>query len=246
MRLPSGKWLRLAGILSYLSLLGILFQFNWNRMLQPAPLLSVLLGALVLTLSQRKKGERWRNLLWHLKWNAFVAGMLTSLFSIVTLLSNGRTEPATLSAFSDSLIPFFYASLFALPWHQRKESGDAKCEPEQLVELERPLDVESSAIHVSVPSSPPVLEALPEWQQEWLMTRRSAEAIHKILSLQGFTPRECHVAQKLLEDVPNRDIAESLYISESTVKKHIQNIFRKCGATDRRSFRKLFLTWERF
>ncbi len=75
--------------------------------------------------------------------------------------------------------------------------------------------------------------------------RVDTETAHRILVRQGLTERECHVALKLIGDVPNRDIAESLYISETTVKKHIQNLFRKCGATDRRVFRQLFLTWMR-
>lgn len=232
MRLPSGKWIRLAGILAYLLLLGVLFEFDWNRMLQPAPLLSVLLGTLVLTLSQWKKGDPVRNLPERLKWNAFVAGMLTSLFSILTLMSGGWNGQATLSAFSDSLMPFFYASLFALPWHRRALPG------------ERGAEEDAQVPDTTNPPTRAVAGTLPDWQQEWLLARRSAEAIHKVLSRQGFTPRECHVAQKMLEDAPNREIAESLYISESTVKKHIQNLFRKCGATDRRTFRKLFLAWE--
>lgn len=261
-----GKWLRLTGILAYLLLLGILFQFNWDRMLQPAPLLSVLLGTLVLSLSQWKKGESWRNLPGRLKWNAFIAGLLTSLFSIITLLSNGLAEPATLTALSDSLIPFFYASLFALPWPRRNASDESdepadETEQKQEQEMEQKHEQEQEQKHETEQNqkqeaalkpkrrldqgSPEIdTPTLPDWQQEWLLGRCSAKSIHFILSRQGFTPRECHVAQKLLEDVPNRTIAESLYISESTVKKHIQNLFRKCGATDRRSFRKLFLTWE--
>jgi DNA-binding CsgD family transcriptional regulator len=253
---PPGRWLRPLGILAYLLLLGILFEFNWNRMLQPAPLLSVLLGTLVLTLSQWKKGESWRMLPGRLKWNAFIAGLLTSLFSIIALLSNGLAEPASLTALSNSLIPFFYASLFALPWPSRNTSNNAD-EPDnepndELVREQAPERRPEQSLpqsSVNTPGQIPEentseIDALPDWQQEWLLAHRSAESIHRILSQQGFTPRECHVAQKLLEDVPNKAIAESLYISESTVKKHIQNLFRKCGATDRRAFRKLFLTWE--
>ncbi len=55
----------------------------------------------------------------------------------------------------------------------------------------------------------------------------------------GLTSRECHVGLKLLEDVSNKEIAAQLYISESTVKKHIQNIYQKVGATDRNSFREI-------
>ncbi len=61
----------------------------------------------------------------------------------------------------------------------------------------------------------------------------SAEAALPVFKQKGFSERECHVALKLLEGLPNKQIASQLYISESTVKKHIQNLFRKCGAADR-------------
>lgn len=55
------------------------------------------------------------------------------------------------------------------------------------------------------------------------------------------TNRECHVALKILENLPNKEIAAQLYISEATVKKHVQNIYQKFGATDRNSFKEIYL-----
>lgn len=66
-----------------------------------------------------------------------------------------------------------------------------------------------------------------------------------IFMAHGFSGRECHVALKLLEGRANKEIASQLYISESTVKKHIQNMFKKCGAADRQGFIKLYLSWAR-
>lgn len=59
----------------------------------------------------------------------------------------------------------------------------------------------------------------------------------------GFSERESHVALKLLEGLPNIKIANQLYISESTMKKHIQNLFRKCGAANRHDFVSLYQSW---
>jgi DNA-binding NarL/FixJ family response regulator len=57
----------------------------------------------------------------------------------------------------------------------------------------------------------------------------------------GLTNRECHVALKLLENISNKEIAAHLYISEATVKKHIQNIYQKFGATDRNNFKMIYI-----
>ena len=72
-----------------------------------------------------------------------------------------------------------------------------------------------------------------------------AEAATPIFTARGFSARECHVALKLLEGMPNKQIASQLYISEATVKKHIQNMFKKCGAADRQDFAALYTQWAR-
>lgn len=47
------------------------------------------------------------------------------------------------------------------------------------------------------------------------------------------TKRECEVLQLMAEGKSNRAVAESLYISEKTVKNHVSNILQKMSATDR-------------
>ena len=65
----------------------------------------------------------------------------------------------------------------------------------------------------------------------------------EMLTLHGLSPREIHVALKIMENCTNKAIASQLFISEATVKKHIQNMFRKCGAEDRATFMALYKTW---
>ncbi|WP_080873245.1 response regulator [Oceanobacillus timonensis] len=47
------------------------------------------------------------------------------------------------------------------------------------------------------------------------------------------TRRECQVLQLLAEGNSNRAVAESLYISEKTVKNHVSNILQKMNVNDR-------------
>lgn len=49
----------------------------------------------------------------------------------------------------------------------------------------------------------------------------------------GLTPREFEVLEQIAVGASNRDIAQRLFISESTVKNHVTNIFRKLAVTDR-------------
>ena len=47
------------------------------------------------------------------------------------------------------------------------------------------------------------------------------------------TPRKEEVAILLAKGLSNRDIAESLFISENTVKEHMKEIFRIIGISNR-------------
>lgn len=50
---------------------------------------------------------------------------------------------------------------------------------------------------------------------------------------QALSPRELEVLALVAEGRPNKDIARSLFISETTVKTHLAHIFTKLGVDDR-------------
>ncbi|MGY0490132.1 response regulator transcription factor [Streptomyces sp. WG-D5] len=50
---------------------------------------------------------------------------------------------------------------------------------------------------------------------------------------EDLTPREREVLALIGQGLPNRAIAEKLFISEATVKTHINNLFAKAGLRDR-------------
>ncbi|GLV87709.1 DNA-binding response regulator [Streptomyces lavendulae subsp. lavendulae] len=50
---------------------------------------------------------------------------------------------------------------------------------------------------------------------------------------EDLTPREREVLALIGQGLPNRGIAEQLFISEATVKTHINNLFAKAGIRDR-------------
>jgi DNA-binding NarL/FixJ family response regulator len=53
------------------------------------------------------------------------------------------------------------------------------------------------------------------------------------MSDETLTVREIEILQLVAEGNRNRDIADRLFISEGTVKVHIQHIMDKLGASDR-------------
>ncbi|SIO06050.1 regulatory protein, luxR family [Sulfurivirga caldicuralii] len=60
-----------------------------------------------------------------------------------------------------------------------------------------------------------------------------APAEPKIKWPENLTRRERDIAQAILEGKSNAEIAETLFIAESTVKTHIKHLFEKMGVHDR-------------
>ncbi|WP_028783774.1 response regulator [Thalassobacillus devorans] len=62
---------------------------------------------------------------------------------------------------------------------------------------------------------------------------QSFQTIEYRKPLHLLTRRECEVLQLLADGKSNRGVAESLYISEKTVKNHVSNILQKMNVNDR-------------
>lgn len=65
----------------------------------------------------------------------------------------------------------------------------------------------------------------------------TASESYSLFQRMGLTGRECEVAILVCQGMSNGEIAESLCISEATVKKHISNIFGKLGCSRREQIR---------
>ncbi len=58
-------------------------------------------------------------------------------------------------------------------------------------------------------------------------------SLHDVLLQNGLSKRECEVAILILDNLSNQEIADELYLTENTVKKHNANIYRKLGVANR-------------
>ncbi|MBO6142170.1 MAG: helix-turn-helix transcriptional regulator [Lachnospira sp.] len=67
--------------------------------------------------------------------------------------------------------------------------------------------------------------------------RKAAEQIYYEFRNKGLTPREAEVARLACSGRSNKEIAEELVISETTVKKHMQHIFEKLEIGSREELR---------
>ncbi|MEU8707934.1 response regulator transcription factor [Streptomyces sp. NPDC048565] len=72
-----------------------------------------------------------------------------------------------------------------------------------------------------------------EVQDRLLATVRTRAPVEGQALPGHLTPREREVLALIGQGMPNRGIAEKLFISEATVKTHINNLFAKAGIRDR-------------
>ncbi len=64
------------------------------------------------------------------------------------------------------------------------------------------------------------------------------------ININSFTKREKEIAIALVDGLSNKEIAESLFISENTVKTHLQNLFSMLHVTSRMQAMKKLLESE--
>lgn len=203
---------KILGLFSYLVMLGLLFDFNWMLIFSPKPFFSVILGMLILTASQYKKEYNREDIAVSLRWNLIFSSFLTTLISILSLIPSKGLSDIVGWGIIESLLPMLYGSIIYLVLNILLGDSDKKIINKYQVD---------SVLNFHDLMSPAFSQ--------------------KVFVRYKLTNRECHVALKLLENIPNKEIAAQLYISEATVKKHIQNIYKKFGATDRNSFKEIYI-----
>ena len=59
------------------------------------------------------------------------------------------------------------------------------------------------------------------------------DPLRHVIATKDIQPREAEVLRLMLDGATNRQMAEQLFISESTVKKHVNAVYRKLGVKNR-------------
>lgn len=194
---------KLLGIGLFLILTVVIMGFDQKRLIDGRSFGAVVIGTTILTASQINKQKTLSQIILFARWNAFFSGLLVTLLTLLSMITDAGTRDDTYLA---AYLPVIYGSVLYLifDWISERQ-----------------------------------IEAVDPPAQTVLSIQEATE----MLTLHGLSPREIHVALKITENCTNKAIASQLFISEATVKKHIQNMFRKCGAEDRATFMALYKTW---
>ncbi|MCI8613812.1 MAG: helix-turn-helix transcriptional regulator [Lachnospiraceae bacterium] len=213
----------LTAVIAYLLLLCYLLGTEAVLLLSPKHIGMFLLGCIILCIPSLDKKIRWKEFREIFQKNAIMAGYLETfvlLFASVSQRKMGEGE--FLREFALSLRPVFYGFVCHLILREdltkknltedEKTDSFAGKAKEELPVLKNPRNNTSSEL-----PSPEKANPKPD--------------------LSGLTRQEKLVAELVSRGLTNREIGEELYISETTVKKHISNIFEKTGISSRRQLR---------
>ncbi|MEX0315774.1 MAG: response regulator transcription factor [Allomuricauda sp.] len=73
-----------------------------------------------------------------------------------------------------------------------------------------------------------------------LITKKTASRSKANNLLQKLTPQEQKIVQQILMDKSNKEIASELFVSHSTIKTHINNLYKKLEVSSRQEIASLF------
>jgi DNA-binding CsgD family transcriptional regulator len=161
-------------------------------------------GTVLLTLSGYKKGMPMEDLKASAGWNAMLTAYLTTFILLFSRLSGPQNTDRLLYDVAMNCRPLLYGLIINILL--RGDVGKSKINEAD--------------------------------QQEFLIEDEEKKLYNednykKMLQNEGLTEREIEIACNIIQGQSNREIGEKLFISESTVKKHTSNFYKKLGISNR-------------
>lgn len=215
--------IRFSTILIYLLLVLSLSGFHLVSLIDMKSIVLTVGGTIFLSLGSIKKGMRKQELRSILSWNAIVVSYLTTFIFLFISLSTMKTENNFLMEIALNCRTLLYGFiLFVLFKNDEEEKKDST--PTQVEQKDK------NAIHLS---------GKVEYETNGIANLTAEDIYYKFREL-GLTQREAEIARLAKNGLSNKEIAEEMYIAESTVKKHMSHIFEKLVLTNRENLKSIF------
>lgn len=198
----------LAAVIGYMFLLCILLKTDAILLFSPRHIGMFLLGSIILCIPYMEKQIKWRDFQRIFKRNAVTAGYLETFMLIFVSMMHGDISQGEIMAdLALDLRPLFYGFVCYVVLKEENEG---------------PLLKEEKGL----------------WDNEEKQGVSEGENERKKeLDFSKLTRQEKVVAELVKQGLTNREIGEELCISESTVKKHLSNVFEKLEIGSRRELR---------
>lgn len=209
------KWQIFLSIVLYIIILAYALGFDICKLIDIRLVLLVLLGTVLLALPFYEKGLEWSEFTYIFGRKAVEAGIIQTFLLLFSCFQNIREYEALLSDIAMCFRPLLYGFILLLLLTEK--SGQTVTEQ-----------------HIVLEESNEKTAGLHEQKEESVNTQKSFENY-------GLTKREIEIVKLIQSGKSNGDIASELFISETTVKKHVSNIFEKTGVKKREEL----ICWEK-
>jgi len=196
--------LRMLTILIYIIALLWLVEFNVWVLFNIRMILMVLFGTLLLTLANYKKGMSLTELKTPASWNAMITAYLTTFVLLFSRLSNNNDYSNLLHDVAMNCRPLLYGLIINILLKGDSQKFIKTELPDDKIEIDSNMKLDSNI-----------------------------ELLHQKLRKIGLTDREIEIAMFICNGLSNKEIGQQLFISESTVKKHTSNFYKKIKISNR-------------
>ena len=200
------NWFKLTAIIFYLIIISVLLDFELTQLFDLKQFLLVIAGMIILFLPGFHIGENRRTYADSLARCALFASYIQAFIMLFIVLSAEHTDHI-LKDIAVNLRPLLYGFCLWIILSPGNSEQKNKTVSSMEIKVDAVKDLKA--------------DTAKDIQTD---TVKNPE---KICREAGLTTRETQIALLLLQNLHNAEIAGQLYISESTVKKHISNIYSK-------------------
>ncbi len=203
------RWQIIFSVLLYIFIVACALDFNIFLLLDLRLIFLTLVGTLLLTLPYYEDGISRRELLYIFGRKSIDTGFIQTFLLLFARLQNEAGYNRLLGDIALCFRPLLYGFCLFILLAERIETHDLADGNEQpMAESEN----ETSTCQISA---------------------QKTLGIHEFSVTYALTRRETEITQLIIQGKSNAMIAGELFISETTVKKHVSNIFDKTGVSRR-------------
>ena len=222
------NWFKLTAIIFYLIIISVLLDFELTQLFDLKQFLLVIAGMVILFLPGFHTGESRRTYADSLARCALFASYIQAFIMLFIVLSAEHTDHI-LKDIAINLRPLLYGFCLWIILSPGNSERKNRTVSSMEIEVDTVKDLKTDAIKDAQ------TDAVRDMQADAAMDPE------KICREAGLTIRETQIALLLLQNLHNAEIAGQLYISESTVKKHISNIYSKLEINRREELKEKLL-----
>ncbi len=210
---------KLIPILVYLLIIFNFIGFDISKLLDIKLVFLVISGTVILSVSGFRRGMSLVELRKNLSWNAMTAGYLTTFVFIFVGISDLTSMQELFQEIALDSRLLLYAFILHTLLGVENEEESAKTMPMPVLDSDN--DSQEMTKKEDTTSDDDIKEVS---KKTFNMTE---EEVYFFFRSRGLTKKESEIARLITNGMTNLEIAEELYIAESTVKKHVSHIFEK-------------------